>query len=63
MLRAALSNELTQRQALMQIVRALRNRNGNVTHVAKDLGVSIRTMRRVMAEHANLRAAADRARR
>lgn len=63
MLRAALSNVFTQRQALVKIARVLRERGGNVTHAARDLGVSIRTMRRVMAEHASLRAAAERARR
>ena len=64
MLRPALSNPLLKRQALSSIARCLRRHDGNATHAAKELGVSIRTMRRMLAESPSLKrlAAKERAR-
>jgi transcriptional regulator with PAS, ATPase and Fis domain len=62
MLRPALTNPLLKRQATASIARALKRHGGNATHAAAELGISIRTMRRVLAETVGLKRLAERER-
>lgn len=62
MLRSTLADPLFKRRAIAEIARALKKHGGNATHAAVDLGVSIRTMRRVLAEEPSLKKLAERER-
>jgi hypothetical protein len=62
MRRATLADPTFRADALASVASALKKRSGNATHAAADLGMSIRTMRRVLAEHPSLKKLAARER-